>query len=216
MVDSMDLVSDERGRLITTLERVGGDAPTLCEGWVTEDLLRHLVVREIYPHVALSSKIPGKLTAGQREKMAELESASYEELLDEFRNGRQKYSPLNLSAVDKAFNTLEYVIHHEDVRRAQTPALGRVLPEKEQKEIFSSLKALAQLNFLKAPAQIVLNAPGVGSITVLASKRHDKTVTITGTPLELAMYAFGRDICQVVFDGDEDAIKAVQSMNRSS
>lgn len=212
----MDLVTSERARLLSTMERVGGEAPTLCEGWNTTDLLRHLVIREYYPHLALTSKIPGKFTQGQREAKARLEEADFEELLDEFRSSHQKYSPLQLSAVNKAFNTLEYVIHHEDVRRAQEPQLGRILLDQEQKEIFSSLKVISQLSFLKAPVKIVLDAPGVGSTTVLASKRHDRTVTIIGAPLEMALFAFGREKYKLQFEGPDDAVDAVTTMNRKS
>ena len=44
-----DVAAAERAALLDLLERLGPDAPTLCEGWATHDLAAHLVVRERRP-----------------------------------------------------------------------------------------------------------------------------------------------------------------------
>src|SRR5258708_22606003 len=44
--------SDERAALCALLKETGPDAPTLCEGWRTNDLAAHLVLRERRPDAA--------------------------------------------------------------------------------------------------------------------------------------------------------------------
>lgn len=212
----MDFVTAERKHLIETFERVGATAPTLCEGWDAEDLLRHLVMREIYPHRSLLSKVPLKSADESRHLVDEIEDADYDSLLETFTEGRQRYSPLQLGLVDRAMNTLEYVIHHEDLRRAQDPPIGRVLSNSDQQRIFTHLSTMAQVLFLKAPVRVVLRAPGVGEFTALATKRHGRTVTITGAPLELAMYAFGRDHAHVELSGEDEALRKFEGLDRSA
>ncbi|WP_182354673.1 TIGR03085 family metal-binding protein [Flaviflexus huanghaiensis] len=210
----MQFVTAERQRLLSTIERVGAEAPTLCAGWDTEELLRHLIVREIHPHSQVLSKLPGKATDKYRDTMEELRGKSFDDLVEIFRTGRQKFSPLKLSPIDQAVNTLEYVIHHEDVRRAQDPPLGRVLSSDDERSIFNQLRIMAQLLFLTAPVRVVLHSPDFGDITALATKRHDTTVTVIGNPLELAMFAFGRE-ADVEFSGDETDITKLKNSDRS-
>ena len=212
----MDFVTAERSRLVNTFERVGADADTLCDGWTAEDLLRHLVVRELYPHHGLFSKVPVKAADRSREQIDEIDHADFATLLDTFKNGRHRLSPLRLGPVDRAMNTLEYVIHHEDLRRAQDPRLGRVLTKDEQALIFNHLKAMAQALYLKAPVQVILRSPDFGEFTALATKRHKETVTITGMPLELALYSFGRDQADVELLGTDEAIATFTQTDRSA
>lgn len=215
IVEVMDFVTKERSNLISTFERIGPDAPTLCEGWDTEDLLRHMVTREIYPHITLAAKVPWNFSDAIREKNDHLETASFDELLDIYRKGPQKYSPLQVSALNRAFNTLEYVIHHEDIRRAQTPELGRVLDDEDQKAIWGSLKTTGQVSFAMAPVRIILRSPEHGEFTALTTKRHENAVTIVGTPLELALYTFGRSVAQVELEGDPEDVEKVRGMKNT-
>jgi integrase len=52
------LARTERGALCDLFDRVGPEAPTLCEGWSTRDLAAHLVIREGRPDAALGIVIP--------------------------------------------------------------------------------------------------------------------------------------------------------------
>ena len=56
----------ERAALCDLFLRVGPDAPTLCEGWATDDLATHLVIRERKP---LSG--PGLVMGGAAARMTE-------------------------------------------------------------------------------------------------------------------------------------------------
>ena len=212
----MNFVTAERQRLIGTFERVGADADTLCEGWDAEDLLRHMVLRELFPHHGLFSKLPLKAADKSREHIDDIDTADYETLLETFKTGRHRLSPLQFGPVDRAMNTLEYVIHHEDLRRAQDPRLGRVLTPEEQGIIFSHLKAMAQMLFLKAPVQVILHSPEFGEFTAFATKRHKETVTLEGPPLELALYSFGRNRADIELKGEPEAIRKFEGVDRSA
>ena len=51
-MDERALQQRERRALCDTLDAVGADAPTMCEGWDAHDLAAHLVVRERDPWTA--------------------------------------------------------------------------------------------------------------------------------------------------------------------
>jgi len=54
----MSLTANERAEMCDSFEEFGPDAPTLCEGWNTRDLLAHLLVRERRPDAAASIVVP--------------------------------------------------------------------------------------------------------------------------------------------------------------
>ena len=49
------LAWSERQQLCDELERLGPDAPTLCEGWATRDLAAHLFVRDARPDLSIGA-----------------------------------------------------------------------------------------------------------------------------------------------------------------
>ena len=112
--------ADERSALCELLSEIGPDQPTLCEGWQTRDLAAHLLVRERRPLAATGiviKPVAGHLARVQR-RYAE---RPFPQLIDALRRP-PSWSPARLPAVDRAANTLEMYIHHEDVRRAQPAA----------------------------------------------------------------------------------------------
>ena len=61
----------ERQQLCDELERLGPDAPTLCEGWATRDLAAHLYLRERRPDLGIGAYVPplaGRLEREQRKQ----------------------------------------------------------------------------------------------------------------------------------------------------
>lgn len=112
---SVTTAAVERATLADLFSRVGPEAPTLCEGWRTRDLLVHLVVREYRPDAALGMFAPalaGRLAAVTRE----YEQRDFEELVRLYRQGPPRYNPMRLA--DRFVNLAENFVHHEDVLRA--------------------------------------------------------------------------------------------------
>lgn len=210
----MNLATTERQRLIATFERLSPDAPTLCEGWSAKDLLVHLIMREIYPHHIAGQKLP-KVSTASLSKQRELEGSDYRDLIELFRHGRQKFSPLRFGPVDRYMNTVEYVVHHEDLRRAQSPVLGRVLSTEEQAEIAKMLPIFGRLLLRKATETIEFRPTGHQPFSVGPSPEGGPTVTVAGSPLELLMFVFGRNQgLKVEFTGDGDKVEKIKNMKK--
>lgn len=114
---------DERTALCDLLDRLGPDQPTLCTGWTTNDLAAHLVLRERRPLAA-----PGivlRPLSGYTERVHRgLAGRPFPALVQTLRQP-PRWSPLAFAAVDRAVNTLEMFLHHEDARRGQDGAVDR-------------------------------------------------------------------------------------------
>ena len=74
----------ERRELSDLFEELGPDAPTLCEGWTTEDLAAHLVVRERHPTAAGGILIPA-LEQRTEQFMDREKEGGYPRLVDRVR-----------------------------------------------------------------------------------------------------------------------------------
>ncbi|MDO5723362.1 MAG: TIGR03085 family metal-binding protein [Flaviflexus sp.] len=208
----MTMTQIERRRLIDRLAQLGPEAPTLCEGWRAQDLLAHLIRREIIPHAVIGSWMPSRIGEAASKMLSDLDEASWEEMLEMFASGRPSFSPLRIGAIDSVVNTLEYVIHTEDLNRAQTPPIIEAYSDEEQRHVFSRLGTMAQLIFARSPVTVRLNAGTFGTKEMLISKRNDSAVTILGEPVELALWSFGRDeAADVSFEGSEDDIEAMKA-----
>ena len=110
------------------LATLGPVAPTLCEGWTTRDLAAHLIVRESRPDATLG--ISGGPTAGWTAQVQNREARNdYADLIAKVRNGPPLLSFFSLPGVGALVNLTEYLVHHEDVIRAQPEWQRRVLPD---------------------------------------------------------------------------------------
>jgi uncharacterized protein (TIGR03085 family) len=202
---------DERLALSALLEEAGPDAPTLCAGWRTRDLAAHLVLRESRPDAAagvLGGPLAGHTAKVQRQLAGKL---GYQGLIHAFRNGPPRLSLFALPGLDAAANTVEYFVHHEDVRRAAPDWTARELPDGLSEALWRRLKG-ARMFLRKAPAGIELTrADGAGSYR-LTPRDATQVVTVTGTPAELTMWAMGRvSAANVGLDGPEDAVAKLRS-----
>ncbi|MGC9540244.1 TIGR03085 family metal-binding protein [Streptomyces sp. UG1] len=193
----------ERLLLADLLEAEGPEAPTLCEGWTTRDLAAHVVVRERRPDAAAGILI--KQLAPRLDKaMEEFAAKPYEELIQLIRTGPPRFSPFQLKQIDEASNTIEFYVHTEDVRRAQSDWTRRELDPVFQDALWSRLERSARLMGRSAPTGLVLRRPD--GQTAVAHK-GTPVVTVTGEPSELLLFSYGRQsAAKVELDGDEDAI----------
>src|SRR5918995_2840020 len=124
----------EREQLCELLLAVGPDAPTLCGDWTTRDLAAHLVVRERRPDGAIG--ILAKPLAGYGEKVRKHEAErDYDRIVDRVRRGPPLLSPMRPAPIERLVNTIEYFVHHEDVRRASGNWSGRQLDDELEQDL---------------------------------------------------------------------------------
>ncbi|MFD1540013.1 TIGR03085 family metal-binding protein [Nonomuraea guangzhouensis] len=193
----------ERAALCDLLDQLGPDAPTLCEGWKTADLAAHLVLRERRPDAA--GGIALKPLAGYTASVQEGLKAKhpYPELVDLVRTPGGVYGLLPF--LDDAVNTLEYFVHHEDVRRAQPEWEPRELPADLEQIMWKRVASGSRLMLRRSPVGVVLHRLG-GGVT-LGGARQGPKVEVTGRAGELVLFCFGRqEHARVELTGDADAV----------
>ncbi|MFC4532869.1 TIGR03085 family metal-binding protein [Sphaerisporangium dianthi] len=200
----------ERAALTDLLDRLGPDAPTLCAGWTTADLTAHLVLRERRPDAAggIAIKPLAGYTASVQNKIKT--GRSYPELVDAVRQGPPRWSPYGfLPGMDDLVNTLEFLVHHEDVRRAQPGWQPRELPADLTEALWKRVSAGARLMLRKAPVGVVLRLPDGRKA---GGKKAEPHVIVTGEPVELLMFAFGRqEHARVTYEGDQPSVDRLRT-----
>jgi uncharacterized protein (TIGR03085 family) len=201
----------ERLALCALLAETGPDAPTLCAGWTTGDLAAHLVLREHRPDAAagvLGGPLAGHTARVQRRLK---EKKTFGALIEEIRSGPPRLSPMGLPGMDERANTVEYFVHHEDVRRAVPGWTPRDLADGEEAELWRRLR-MARMLLRKAPVGLELARDDHGSIAGsetfrITARNATPVVTVIGSPAELTLWAFGRtSVADVRFDGTEPAV----------
>ena len=202
-------MSTERDAFVATLRAADPDAPTVDEGWDVRRLVAHLVQRE-HELAATLGDVVARRPPGEEPGLTRLTSRArsprgYAALVDRFAAGAPVWSPFSWAA--EQTNLLEYVIHHEDVRRAgPAPAEPRVLPAAQQDAVWRQVGLFA-LSLRSAPVGVQLARPD-GPVR-LARKRP--TVTVTGDPVELALWTSGRrTVARVELDGEPDAVARLE------
>jgi uncharacterized protein (TIGR03085 family) len=209
----MGYARDERLGLCSTLTEVGPDAPTLCAGWTARDLAAHLVLRE--RRMDAAAGIPGGPLAGHTARVQRrlAERTPYTELIDTIRSGPPRLSPYGIAGVDERINTVEFFVHHEDVRRGQ--------PNWKPRELLDGLSdtlwnRLSMARFLLRKVRVGVEfaregtGDGEGSAYRMMVRRGTPVVTVIGTPAELTLYTAGRrSAAQVRLDGTDAAVEMV-------
>lgn len=210
---------EERAALAALLEETGPDGPTLCEGWQTRDLAAHLVLRERRPDAAAG--VMGGPLAGYTARMLRQyqDRYSYPELLALFKAGPPRLSVFAIPGADDAANTVEYFVHHEDVRRAAGEWGERPLDPGLSEALWKRLKG-ARLFLRGAPTGVVLAREGEGKLDLIVAKNSGSSstvpsVTVTGSPAELTMWSTGRvSAAHVTLDGPDDAVARLEAWRR--
>jgi uncharacterized protein (TIGR03085 family) len=204
------VVRRERAELAALLTEVGPNHPTLDEGWVTADLLEHLLVRERRPQAFVAGKLP-LLSSWPERVGATYRRLPWNRQVGLFRNGPPWFTPYRISALDRAFNTGEFFIHHEDVRRGVPGWTVRDLdPHTTQvltKLALGPLTSFALRTYRDRDLRFRLQLPDGRERVVLTGQLE---VTLTGEPGELVLWASGRRACEVRVDGEPEAILALE------
>ena len=194
----------ERAALCDLLTELGPDAPTLCAGWTTRDLATHLLVRDRKPAAWAGIAVP-RLARLAEKAMAGEAGRPYGDIVADVRAGAPVWSPLGMPGARDAANRLEYVVHHEDVRRAQPGWGPRAVPAELADQLWTALKLTARLQLRAAPDGLTLRRAGTDQEIV--ARRAPLVVTVTGDPVELALFATGRQqAARVDLSGDDAAV----------
>lgn len=204
----------ERQELCDLLVRLGPAAPTLCDGWTTADLAAHLVVRERRPQSLPGILLGGRLESITRRTMADELAGGYDRVIERIRSGPPKL--LHIAPLRYAANLAEFTIHHEDVRRANGFGPRRDRPDLDD-AIWTLLGRLAPLMVTRArlrPISLNLRAPEVGERQV---GRGNRRVAITGQPIELLLYLYGRtSVAEVEILGRPNHVLSVRQASFSA
>lgn len=202
----------ERAELADLFDELGPDAPTLCEGWTTSDLAAHLVARERNPLAGPGILAGDRFPAFERltERTMEREQRrGYDRVVGRVRSGPPP-GPFAVPGLRTMINLVEYAVHHEDVRRANglTPRTG---VEDLQDALWPLLTRLGRLALRGVPRGVGVElARPDGAQKVV--RKGDRVVRVTGEPLEMLLWAYGRgDHAQVDFAGRPDDVAAVKA-----
>ncbi len=196
----------ERLALCDLFLSVGPDAPTLAGDWTTRDLAAHLVVRERRPDAG-----PGIVTAflhdySERVRLAERERP-WTEIVERVRQGPPRWNPMHFEPVDALVNTVEFFVHHEDVRRgepgwtrAHSITSSRMRWPPRSGAWVASSPARRRSGWRSSPT-------GRDPIRL---HKGTPTITISGPIGECVLYLYGRkDAADVRLDGPPDAVASV-------
>jgi uncharacterized protein (TIGR03085 family) len=199
----------ERQTLCDLFDEVGPDEPTLCGDWTTRDLAAHLVMRERRPDGAIG--IVFSPAAGYADKVqASIADADWDKLVDTVRSGPPIWSPTRIGAVDKLANTVEFFVHHEDVRRAGETWDERELSPELTEGLHSAVAKLARQLTKSSEYGIVLEP--TEDLKPIVAKKGTPSVTVRGSMGELVLFLYGRMAqADVELVGDDEAVEAVKN-----
>jgi len=192
----------ERRELTATLRRSAPDGPTLCPPWSVAELAAHLVLRgrSVRYGWAQARGAEERALAMQQELVRTL---GYPAVVDAVASIRRA-SPLRAPGLDDAVNLIEYVVHHEDVRRARPDWSPRALPADRQDALWRMLRLSARTAFRRTTAALSLDWAGSGRPPISGS--HPRA-TVHGDPVELTLVVLGRSrVAQVQVDGDREVL----------
>ena len=219
----MSYSREERLALCALLDKTGPDAPTLCEGWTTGDLAAHLVLRE--HRLDAAAGVVGGPLAGYTARVQQRIRARtpFGDLVRIIRSGPPRLSVMGLPGVDERANSVEFFVHHEDVRRAAPGWEPRELSSGESDMLWHRLR-MARFMLRKAPVGVELARDDLarddidtgadGASYRITARNATPAVTVVGSPAELTMWVMGRrTAARVRLDGIQTAVTKLAEAN---
>ena len=206
------LTQDERAAICDSFEQFGPDAPTLCEGWTTRDLLAHMLVRERRPDASAGIVVPF-LKEHLAQVTEQFAAEPYDEMIKTFRGGPPILSVWAIPVLGDKANLGEFFIHHEDIRRAPDQWAPREPNEALDDALWNPMKLMGRVLFRKSPVGVTLRCAGRDDIV---AKRGEPGVVLVGLPGEILIHAYGRplDKVHVVVQGAPEDVEAFEASPR--
>jgi uncharacterized protein (TIGR03085 family) len=187
----------ERAALADLLEQLGPDQPTCCEGWTTRDMAAHLVIRDRRPDAMPGLVLGGPFASWTGRVHQRARSARrYGVLVAQLRSGPPGWLPTAWPPLDRLLNTAEFVIHHEDARRAQPEWAPRDLPARVQDQLWRAVPFLARAGASARTAGGLFvrrsDVPDGAAGSERRLREGTPTTTVIGAPLEVLLWVSGR------------------------
>ncbi|MGZ8745173.1 MAG: TIGR03085 family metal-binding protein [Nocardioides sp.] len=209
MTDS--LARRERQALCDLALTLDAEAPTLCGEWDLSMLLAHLIVRERRLLSASGIMIP-QLAGVTDRAMSKEATKGVPAMVKTLR--KPPLTPYSLPVVERFTQTLEYFVHHEDIRRAQPGWEPRELPAEDVEELWTLVSRSGAYLGRGLPVPVRLarsDRPG----TSAAFRKGTDPVVVTGPVGELVLWAFGRSaLHEVTLDGPDDVVARLHGADR--
>jgi uncharacterized protein (TIGR03085 family) len=204
----LSFARDERRALCDTAVQVGEDAPTLAGDWTAKDLICHLLVRERSPLGAPGITI-GPLAGLTEREMARMARLHFPVLVERFRTPAL-LSPLRVPGAEAVANTLEFFVHHEDLRRAQPDWRPRVLDAGALSALWTAISVSGR--WLVRPGGMPVTIRRTDNEQQVSLRGGDDPVVVSGPPGEIVLFLYGRGQTRdLTFDGPDDAVRRLRS-----
>ncbi|MCW2845315.1 MAG: hypothetical protein JWN22_3231 [Nocardioides sp.] len=201
------LARRERHDLCDLALALGEDAPTLCGEWSAKDLVAHLLVREHRPLGAAGITVPFLAGLTDRE-MARMARKDFAVLVEKLRD--PGLTPYALPGLEQLLNTVEYFVHHEDLRRAQPGWAPRELDPADESRLWSAARVAGRGLVRPAGVPVRLRRSDTGSTATL--RRGDDPVVVTGPPSEIVYFLLGRDqVRGLELEGPADRVERLRA-----
>jgi uncharacterized protein (TIGR03085 family) len=101
------------------------------------------------------------------------------------------FTPYAIPAVERAVNTLEYFVHHEDLRRAQPGWAPRELDAADESALWSAIRVFGRGLVRPAGVPVRIRRADTGAEATL--RRGGDPAVLAGMPSEIVMFLYGRD-----------------------
>jgi uncharacterized protein (TIGR03085 family) len=198
----------ERLELCDVALAVGEDQPTLSGAWDVKDLVVHLLLRERSP-AAVGIVLPPLSGLTDRESRR-IGRQPFNVLVERLRNGPPAWSPYSVPRLDALLNTLEFFVHHEDIRRAQPGWAPRVLTDEQEKLLWSMVRTAGKGLVRSARVGVTLENAATGSRREIKPATELGQVVVSGPPSEVTLFAYGRQQqARIELSGPDDAVAAL-------
>jgi uncharacterized protein (TIGR03085 family) len=198
--------AQERLALCELFEELGGDIPTLLDGWTARDLAAHLVLRERDLIGGPCLVFPGPFQRfAERRRVRLAEIRDFEWLVERIRS-EPPPGFFRTGWVRSVANLNEFFVHHEDLRRANGRGPRSTLTPAFEAALWRNARRGSRyLSCRLRGVGLEIERAGTDQRTI--ARKGEPTARLSGPPGELLPYLFGRQAAaQVDMTGPAEAV----------